>query len=86
MTEWVNHKITKITKTAMLVNTIARHHHAWEAVQNAVRNVRDWLTGTRCPVGPLNKRVIHSCEDLPERPVMLALPFVVGVARDCSSL
>ena len=49
MTEWVNHKITKITQTAMLVNTITRHHHAWEAVQNAVRNVRDRLTGTRCP-------------------------------------
>jgi hypothetical protein len=49
VTEWVNHKITKIRQTAMLVNTITRHHHAWEAVQNAVRNVRDRLTGTRCP-------------------------------------
>jgi hypothetical protein len=49
VTEWVNHKITKVTQTAILVNTITRHHQAWEAVQNAVWNVRHRLTGPRCP-------------------------------------
>jgi phosphohistidine phosphatase SixA len=49
VTEWVNHKITKVTQTAILVSTITRHHQAWEAVQNAVRNIRDRLTSPRCP-------------------------------------
>ena len=49
VTEWIDHKITKVTQTATLVTTITRHHQAWEAVQNALRNVRDRLTGPRCP-------------------------------------
>lgn len=48
VTEWIDHKITRVTQTAILVTTITRHHQAWEAAQNALRNVRDRLTGPSC--------------------------------------